>query len=135
MKPSIIKLHYWFGFSGILIFLATGLYMHFGLNGLQDMADLPRMAYRTGHIYILMMTLLNLLVGIYGRAAYERSTGWCRRIKLVSSALFLIVLPMSIYSFFTEPVMAQVERPLGTFAVIFVFAACILSLLSESLQD
>lgn len=134
MSNAVVKLHYWVGVLGIVAFLATGLYMHFGLDGLKETADLQRMSYRTCHIYILMMALLNLMVGIYGQAIYARATGWPRRIKFVSSGLFLIVLPMSLYSFFTEAVLAQIERPFAIGAVILVFVASVLALLSEALQ-
>jgi len=59
------RIHFWFGFVGIIIFLLTGQYMDHVHNHLQSMADRPRMFYRSAHIYLLLAAILNLFLGAY----------------------------------------------------------------------
>jgi hypothetical protein len=63
--PLLSRAHLTIGLAGLLIFLGTGQYMDISLGHLRGMADAPRALYRSGHIYILLCSLMHLLLGAY----------------------------------------------------------------------
>jgi hypothetical protein len=54
------RVHLICGIAAVFVFLLTGQYMAIYQGHLQGMADLPRMLFRSRHIYILFTGLLNL---------------------------------------------------------------------------
>lgn len=81
------RLHFGVGALGVVAFLLTGQYMDRWLGHLAGMADLPRMLYRSAHIYLLFAALLNLLLGLY---AEDHPRGWRRGLARFGSGLILI---------------------------------------------
>ena len=60
-----------FGAVLAVAFLLTGQYMDKVHGHLADMPDGPRMIYRTRHIFVMFMALLNLGMGTYVRPRQE----------------------------------------------------------------
>jgi hypothetical protein len=100
------RVHLFVGMIGVIVFLGTGLYMLLVLHGLQGVSALPRMLFRSSHIYILLTSFINLALGFYlpdsGRPSALRFTG---------SILILIAPVLMTLAFFIEPGLADFERP------------------------
>ena len=111
------KLHLLVGIVGTIVFLATGMYMRIRLNGLTGMEDLPRMMFRSSHIYLLLTSLINLSIGLYQSSV----TSWSR-LQWTGSILVLIAPLLMLIAFFNEPALHSLERPFAGPGVYAVFA-------------
>jgi hypothetical protein len=114
------KLHFWFGLIGIVLFLLSGQYMAHRLH-VNQMADTPRMIMRAGHIYLLLASVINLLVGYY-----LITPGRLRFIKWLSSLLLLAAQTLLLYGFMFEASLAQLNRPVTRMALITIFIAVVM---------
>jgi hypothetical protein len=94
------RFHQLFGILVVIVFLLTGQYMDIYLGHLQEMADGPRMLYRSRHIYILLSGLLNMGLGAYFAYHIER---WRRALQLLGSGLIVIATCSFIAAFLYEP--------------------------------
>ncbi len=119
------KVHFWVGIIGILTFLSTGLHMDHHLGHLKGMEDGPRMLYRSSHIYILLASLINLVIGIYSPSKDESYT-WFKYLYSLS----IIALPcMFLAGFFIQPNLADFHRPFTRRGIYIIFLATILYLI------
>ena len=107
------RLHFWIGVAGVLTFLGTGQYMLRWLN-LPAVDALPRMLYRSAHIYLLMGSLLNLLLGLY---LPQPRAGWPRWVSRAGSVLILVAPFVFLAAFVSEAQRTDLHRPLAGPAV------------------
>ena len=121
------RLHLAVGALGVVAFLMTGQYMDRWLGHLAGMADLPRMLYRSAHIYLLFAALLNLLLGL---PADDRPHGWRRGLARVGSVLILVAPAMILIGFARESSRTDFERPFVGFAIYGCFAGVLLHALA-----
>lgn len=101
MKVKNIKtMHMWYGVLLLITFILTGQYMYHVLDKLQQLPDGMRMLYRSSHIYILLSSIINLVLGLYMSADLIK-----KQIKLQILISFIIVIaPITlILGFFLEP--------------------------------
>ncbi|GAC1395949.1 MAG: hypothetical protein NVSMB56_10350 [Pyrinomonadaceae bacterium] len=124
-------LHLIFGILIVLVFLLTGLEMHFHHNHLRGMPDGLRMLYRTRHIFILLAGLLNL--GIAAYFAY-RPQFWRRNLQLLGSSLVILAAVLYVAAFFYEPTLRDLYTPLSHWATYFILAGTLCHLLSGAWQ-
>ena len=110
------RLHLWVGFGGVATFILTGQYMDRWLGHLAGVADLPRMLYRSAHIYLLLGSLLNLVLGLY---QIEAGDGWRRWVGRVGSILIAIAPVLFLIAFAREPLRNSFHR---SFAVPGIYA-------------
>jgi len=122
------QLHFWVGLIGIVIFLLTGQYMYHALNVLQGMDDGPRMLFRSAHIYFMLASLINLLVGIY---LEPRSLKHGKGFQLTISVLILVAPILLLSGFFLEPYLSDLARPYSKLGLYALFAVAVLMLLVE----
>ena len=108
------QLHLAVGIGGLIAFIFTGQYMDRALDHLTGMRDLPRMMYRSAHIYLLFSALLNLMLGFYLVEAAGRSRRWLRR---AGSVPVLLAPPLLLLAFFNEPGLSSFERPYARLAI------------------
>jgi len=88
------RFHLAFGAVLVVVFVLTGQYMDKLLDHLHGMADLPRMLYRSRHIYVLFMALLNLGLGAYLRDASDPGVKRWQRVGsvlLAGSSIAMVV--------------------------------------------
>jgi len=64
MKLNLPICHIVVGVIGLVTFLLTGQYMDLVHEHLVNMDDGPRMIYRSTHIYILLVSILNVCIGV-----------------------------------------------------------------------
>ncbi len=122
------RFHLVFGLLVVIVFLLTGQYMDIHLGHLHDMADGPRMLYRTRHIYILLAGLLNIGIGSYLTAHLER---WPRVLHLLGSELIVVATCLFITAFFCDPRLSDLETPLSHYAMYLISSGTLLHLFSS----
>ena len=66
---------------------------------LENMADKPRMYFRSAHIYLLLCSLLNLFLGVYFKAS---SKNYVRYLQYLISVLLVIAWSAYFAGFFLE---------------------------------
>jgi hypothetical protein len=102
------RLHLAVGVGGIIAFLLTGQYMDRALGHMAGVPDLPRMLYRSAHIYLLLGSLLNLMAGVY---LTEASGGWRRLVGRIGSVGILLAPALFVVAFISEPQRSDFHRP------------------------
>ena len=125
------RLHFWFGLVGIIIFLLTGQYMAHIVGDMSQIADGSRMLYRSAHIYLMLVSILNLFVGFYMEPA-----NILRMVKFqyLLSLLLLVSLVLILYGFFFESQNASPDRPLVSLGMFALFGAAVLLVLVKLLK-
>ena len=126
------RLHLAVGLAGVVAFLMTGQYMDRWLGHLAGMADLPRMLYRSAHIYLLFAALLNVLLGL---SVHDHPRGWRRGVARLASVLILIAPVMIMIGFSTESRRTDFERPFVGFAIYGCFAGVLLHAIARFPQS
>jgi hypothetical protein len=112
--PVMSRMHLAIGLTGLLIFLGTGQYMDINLAHLRGMADGPRALYRSGHIYILLCSLMHFLLGAY---VTPRDSTLGRAAQYLASTALTTALALFVYGFWVETPLAQIERPMTRAAI------------------
>lgn len=120
---NLASVHLVVGTVGLVLFILQGQYMSHVLH-VFELQDGPRLMYRTGHIYLLLTSALNVCLGVY----LPRSP---RKLQVLASVLLLVAPLMLIYSFFAESTSAQLHRPVTVYALYIVFAAAVALLLAN----
>ena len=119
MRSHLLTAHIAVGLLGLLAFVLSGQFMHFAHQHLVGMPDGPRMLYRTGHIYLLWSSLLNLVLGCYGNFSPRRGA----YITQILSSLAVMTAPfLLLLAFLTESGAANLERPSARLAIYLSFA-------------
>ena len=77
------------------------------------MADIPRMTFRAGHIYILLSGIIHLALGFSKLGA----SLWFKLFQILGSLLLLTGTFLFVYSWFTELPSDIMERPLAREAI------------------
>jgi hypothetical protein len=91
------RLHLWFGCAVLIGFILTGQYMDRYHDHLRGMPDLPRMLYRSRHIYILLAGLLNVGIGAYLRTHQQR---WRQLLQITGSGIIVVATILPFIAFF-----------------------------------
>jgi uncharacterized membrane protein len=123
IRVPLRRLHLVIGIAGVIAFLLTGQYMDLWLAHLEGMPDLPRMLYRSGHIYLLFAALLNLVLGLY---LDEERNGWRQHATQLGSGLILIGPMLLLIGWGPEAVRTDLERPYSRPAIYASFAGVLL---------
>lgn len=101
------RIHLIIGVAGVVAFILTGQYMDRWLGHLAGMADLPRMLYRSAHIYLLLGSLLNLVLGLY---LVDGLPGWRRWVSRGGSLLVAVAPLLFLIAFAREPLRGDFHR-------------------------
>ena len=127
------RLHFWVGFLGLIGFLLTGQYMDRVYDHLQGMPNATRMLFRSTHIYILLASVINLVLGVYLRPPDPRH----KKVMQTLASLLVLASPcLLVLAFFTEPQMANLARPYSRLALYSLFgSAVVFSYLGFSSED
>jgi uncharacterized protein involved in cysteine biosynthesis len=124
IRPSwFTKIHRIVGVTGILAFLGTGLFMRIAKHGLEGLDPLPRMMFRSAHIYLLLASLINLALGL---SPSHRQT----KLQNIASILILIAPALMLTAFFVEPGLESFERPFAGPGIYALFAGMLLNFIA-----
>jgi hypothetical protein len=126
------RVHLIFGIFIVFAFLMTGQYMDKYYNHLADLADGPRLLFRTRHIFILLAGLLNLGIGSY--FIYRIET-WRRTLQLIGSLLIFAASFLFLIAFFYEPNLSNLHTPLTHWGTYTISAGAVLHVLSGIRQN
>ncbi len=124
----IKRIHFWAGVIGIIVFLLTGQYMFHALSILQGMEDGPRMLYRSAHIYFLLASIINLLIGVYLDPKSLPHTRW---LQFIISLLILVAPVFILIGFFIEPSLQDLARPYSKPGLYALFLAIVLVVIAK----
>src|SRR4051812_21835401 len=100
------RFHLIFGVGALLVFILTGQYMALYQGYLHGMPAMPRLLFRSRHIYILLGGLLNLALGTY---LTRPPGGWRRRLQCVGSVLTIIATCLFVMAFVRDPRVRQID--------------------------
>jgi hypothetical protein len=120
---SLRRYHAAIGAVALVAFALSGQYMHWGLGHLRDMPDVPRLMYRSSHIYLLMAGLLNVALGLY----LQLRTAGPARAAQVAGSLMLFASPVFFgWSFWVESQQPSIERHLLRLGIYSSFGGTLL---------
>lgn len=105
---SLRQLHRLAGAAALLLFLGTGLIMHYRYDHLRGMSDTTRLLFRSTHIYLLFTALLNGALGLYFSPAQQPVA---RRLQVAGSLLLLTAPLLALAAFLSEPFLGGLLRP------------------------
>ena len=125
---NLKQIHFWVGTIGIIIFLMTGQYMYHWYAHLDELADGPRMLFRSAHIYFLLTSVINLMVGFYMTPNALRHRGF---MQFIISVLILLAPVLVLFGFFIEPHLKELSRPYSVLGMYALFATAILIIVIE----
>jgi hypothetical protein len=122
------RLHLWFGCAVLIGFILTGQYMDRYHDHLRGMPDLPRMLYRSRHIYILLAGLLNVGIGAYLRTHQQR---WRQLLQITGSGIIMVATILLFIAFFYEPQYPGYITPWSRWGLYLIVAGTLSHLFSE----
>jgi hypothetical protein len=111
----------------LFAFVLSGQYMHWMLGHLREMPDVPRLLYRSAHIYLLFSGLLNLCVGLYFQA---RETPVSRALQVLGSFLVMVSPILFGMSFGMESAGPSIERHLLRLGIYASFGGILMHTLA-----
>ena len=114
----IRQAHLWVGIIGMVLFVLSGQYFYFALDGLAGFENTPRLLLRTSHIYLFFAAFINLVFGLY--YLQPPQVRW----YTVANQSLLMLSPVLIgYGFvfeaFDNP---GIERPVSTIGIYLPLA-------------
>lgn len=122
------QLHLWVGGLAILLFILTGQYMARMAN-VPELADMDRLLYRSNHIYLLLVAIINVAVGSYMPGKPD-----LKPVQRICSYLLLSLPVLLAYSFFAEPQTGDIERPITQASLFLAFGIAALLITWELFQ-
>ena len=111
------------GALALAAFVLSGQYMHLRLGHLHDMPDVPRLMYRSSHIYLLLAGLLNVVLGMYLHVRDVRSGRW---MQIAGSAMLMASPALFGWSFWVESQQPSIERHLLRLGIYLCFGGVLL---------
>jgi len=126
-RLDVGNLHRILGVAMAFVFVGTGAYMHFALDRLADMEDAQRMLFRSIHIYILLSSLVNFMLGIHYWVYPKKSL---RALQNVGSTLVALSPLLFVLGFFNEPWLDEWQRPFSRSAIYAIAFGCLLHLIA-----
>jgi hypothetical protein len=115
MRSWIIA-HRIVGFGGLAAFLASGWYMQTHEPAMNQLPDGMRMMFRSRHIYLLLASLINIVMGAYWQPAGRR---WLQH---AGSAAVLAAPVLFAAGFLREPYLPGLDRSFTVYAVVAALA-------------
>lgn len=130
-------LHLVVGIVGVVGFLATGQYMDKVHDHLRGMEYVQRLLFRSTHINLLLVSLLNLALGLYLKPALR----WRYWVRSVGSVVLIAAPILAAVAFFTEPWLSDLDRPYtrllayGCLAGMLLHLVCLSSTKDQRLEE
>jgi hypothetical protein len=121
-------IHLVIGIIGFLAFVGSGLYMDLAHDHLRQMADTPRLLFRSGHIYLLMIAMLNMCFGAYFTPSGNNVAAY---VQFAGSAALIGALVLVLLSFFTESLQSGLSRPHARQAIYLSLAGVLLHVIAS----
>ena len=94
------RLHLIMGLAMLVVFVLTGQYMDKFHEHLRNTPDTARLLFRSRHIYILLASLINIVLGVY---LTQHPAGWRKGLQTLGSMLLRVAPAMLLYAFLPNP--------------------------------
>ncbi|MFQ5527130.1 MAG: hypothetical protein ACE5GX_12820 [Thermoanaerobaculia bacterium] len=121
-------LHNWIGWLMVVVFLATGQYMRYVHDPPVAQLDSGlRMLFRSRHIYLLLVGLLNLMVGLKGAIG---GPVWLQRL---AAGLLIASCALVLAAFAVETSLLRAPTPLSIYGIQAAFAGAVCYLVANRL--
>ncbi len=98
---------------------------------LRNTPDATRLLFRSRHIYFLLASLINILLGVY---LARHPAGWRKWLQTIGSTLLLGAPALLLYAFFTEPLRGGWELVASRYGIFILLAGTLLHLISAVRQ-
>ncbi len=132
MKVNLSLMHVIVGVIGLVSFILTGQYMDIVHEHLVNMEDGPRMIYRATHIYLLLVSVLNICIGVYRTQTYTSTIQ--KTIHTIISLVILLAPFLMLIEFFYGTRDINTQRVYAYWSLISLFVVSLLMLLSQYLS-
>ena len=109
-------LHLGVGALGLIAFAVQGQFME--ALQVSNLPDGQRMMYRTAHLYLMMASVINIVMGLVTASITGKLSQWLFRIV---SLVFLASPLLFVLSFVLESTNAELMRPIAVFTQYGVF--------------
>jgi hypothetical protein len=109
------RAHLIIGWLGVVVFLGTGLVMRMRFPDVYSGEEALRYIYRANHVYVLLASLVNIVLGMYFKVADPPWKIWATR---VGSALVMASPIVLVFAFFIEAPNVTPERVLTLLGVV-----------------
>jgi hypothetical protein len=109
------RAHLIIGWLGFVVFLGTGLFMRMRFPDVYADDEALRYIYRANHVYVLLASLVNIVLGMYYNVSDRPWRVWAGRIGSVLVVASPIIL---VFAFFIEAPNVTPERVLTLIGVI-----------------
>ncbi len=119
------RLHLIVGLAGVVVFLATGVYMRRNFPDLFAGDETLRYLYRANHVYLALASIANLVLGVY---LAIRRPGWRAIASKIGSMLILLSPLLLGYAFVVETRMVSPERPFTIFGSLILLIGALTQL-------
>jgi hypothetical protein len=114
MLRQLRKIHLYFGWLVVWIFVLTGQYMRHVIHPAMEADATYRFSIRANHVYILLFGLLHLLAGAYFQPMAQRN-----RMRLQQAgSLMLFVATVIVLAAFAFETKVGAERPISLAAMV-----------------
>ena len=121
------NIHRVLGIVMALVFVATGAYMHFAYDHLRGLDDTQRLLFRSVHIYLLLSSLVNFMLGVHYWIHPKKSF---RVVQRVGSTLIGLSPVFFVLAFFNEPFLDGLQRPFSRPAIYAIALGSLLHLVA-----
>lgn len=111
------KLHGFVGLGGLAAFLGTGIYLASAAPEHYRHDEALRFIYRANHVYVLLSSLINLVLGIY---LVPPTAGWRSLSSKIGSYLLLASPLTLLLAFVVEAPNVTPDRPLTTAGIVLL---------------
>lgn len=111
-----------------MVFLASGLYMLTKFPGIDKSNEVIKYIYKANHIYLLMASLLNMILGGYLLPNDKKVD---KIFQIIGSVLIISSTIALIFAFFHEPGNPAIGRPITGPAITMIFFGVIFHWLSR----
>ncbi len=118
MENKIKLLHNLTGVISFIIFIASGVYMLTRFPGIDESNEVIKYLYKANHIYLLLASMLNMILGGYFLLNYKQID---KIFQIIGSALIVLATLMLDFAFFHEPGNLAGGRPITASAIVMIF--------------
>lgn len=121
---KIILIHKIVGIISIVGFAISGMYMRFNVANIDLNDEKLHILFRANHIYILFISIINLLIGFMYHTTKNRFIFYVASIFIIASTIGLQV------AFYIEPINNSLDRPVTANSLYMMLAGSVLFLIN-----
>jgi hypothetical protein len=130
-RTGLRRLHSVAGWTAMVLFLASGVWMRLGHPGIPAPDAAHRLLFRSRHIYLLAASLIHLVLARYVQLS---RIPWRRRVQRLASLLLCASVPLLVVAFLSEWRHDELRGAASSFGLYALFAGVTLHYLAGDQQ-